>query len=248
MTKTGGKKHLKRPAMPKTWPVPRKGTKYIVRIQPGPHNKENAMPLLILLRDVLKVAETRREVKYILSRRRVYVDGKVRTDERFPVGHMDVVYLKGPERYFRVQHHISGRLKAIEIDQSEANLKLCKVTGKKTIRGEKTQINLHDGRTIVFEKGDEMAGKIKRGSSVVIELPSQEIKNVFGLEESKFAMVTEGHHQGKMGIIKSINKRFGPKASEVTFESEKGEEHNFITALEYVFVVGDNKPALTLER
>lgn len=245
MTKSGGKRHLKRPAMPKTWPVPRKGSKFIIRMNPGPHRKEYAMPLLILLRDVLKVAENRREAKYILSNRKVLVDGKERTSEKFPVGHMDVVYLKGLEKYYRIQNHISGRLMPFEISEEEANVKICKVTGKKTIRGGKTQISLHDGRNIVLESEDERVEQIKRGSTLKIEVPSQEIKEIYPLEENVYAMVTEGHHQGKMGQIVSINKRFGPKASEVTFSSDNGD---FSTALEYVFVVGKDEPAITLLR
>ncbi len=231
--------------MPKTWPVPRKGSKFIIKMNPGPHRKDYAMPLLIMLRDVLKVAENRKEAKYILSNKKVYVDGKVRTNEKFPVGHMDVVYLKGLEKYYRVQHHISGRLKLFEIPEEEAKVKICKVTGKRTIRGGKTQISLHDGRNILLNNDDELTKKIKNGYTVKIEVPSQEIKEVYPLEENMFAMVTEGHHQGKMGQITEINKRFGPMASEVTFSSDKGE---FSTALEYVFIVGQEEPAITLLR
>ena len=51
------KRHLKRQATPKNWPVPRKGTTFIVT----PNSK--GLPVLILLRDLLKIAKDRSEVK-----------------------------------------------------------------------------------------------------------------------------------------------------------------------------------------
>ena len=52
--------HLKRQNTPKSWPIHRKGTKYIVRPQ---FNPRKGVPILILLRDMLKVAKNRKEVK-----------------------------------------------------------------------------------------------------------------------------------------------------------------------------------------
>jgi len=52
--------HLKRQKIPNSWPIERKGTKYIVRPSNG---IKNSIPLLILMRDMLKIATTRKEVK-----------------------------------------------------------------------------------------------------------------------------------------------------------------------------------------
>ncbi len=244
MTKTGGKRHLKRPASPKVWPISRKGSKFVTKIRPGPHSKSQGMPLIVLLRDVLGVAESKREVKYILTNERVEVDGRIRKDLAFPVGHMDVVHLKGTDKYYRIQYHKSGKLRAFEIPLDEASTKLCKVVGKRNLRNNKTQISLHDGRNVLLENGDKRLKDIKVNGSLLIEIPSQEIKEIYKFEESSLAMVTEGHHQGKMGSIIEINKRFGPNASEVTFSTK--EEESFSTSLHYVFIIGEDTPAITL--
>ncbi|MHA2172203.1 MAG: 30S ribosomal protein S4e [Candidatus Kariarchaeaceae archaeon] len=244
MTKAGKKQHQKRLSAPTTWPIHRKGTKWLPKISPGPHSKENGMPLMILLRDVLKLGQTRKEVKYILSTRQVVVDGRVRTNERFPVGHMDIVEFPSSKKLYRVQLHRSDKLLPFEIPKKEKGFKICKVIGKRNVRGGGLQVSLHDGRNILIEQTDKMAKQIKGQDSVKISVPSQEILEVYHLEEDARAMVTEGRHRGRIGRIVDITRRYGPKASEVVFSDEEGDEE-FRTALDYVFIIG---PDLKLAR
>ena len=58
--------HLKRQKIPKTWPIYRKGTKYIAM---PTHNISNSIPLLVILRDILKIAKNRKEVKRAINSR-----------------------------------------------------------------------------------------------------------------------------------------------------------------------------------
>ncbi len=241
MTKAGKKQHQKRFSAPSTWPIARKGSVWVPKISPGPHSKENGMPLMILLRDVLKLGHTRKEVKYILATRQVYIDGRVRTNERFPVGHMDIVEFPTSKKSYRIQLHSSDKLLPFEISSKEKTTKVCKVTGKRNIRGGNTQISLHDGRTLLLEKGDKLINKIKGQYSIKISVPSQKILDVFPLEKDARAMVTEGRHRGRIGQIVDITKRYGPKASEVSLhDEEEGEDAEFKTALDYVFVIGSD--------
>ena len=62
------KNHLKRIASPKTWKIGRKLHTFISRPNPGPHSLPMGMPLNIVLRDLLKFADTSYEVRKILSR------------------------------------------------------------------------------------------------------------------------------------------------------------------------------------
>ncbi|MHA1983214.1 MAG: 30S ribosomal protein S4e [Candidatus Hodarchaeales archaeon] len=246
MTKAGKKQHQKRLSAPSIWPIHRKGSKFVTKISAGPHSKDTGMPLIVLLRDVLNVGQTRKEIKRIVSMRSVLVDGRARTNDRFPVGHMDIVELPLNKSFYRIQLHTSDKLLPVEIDEKEKDVKVCKVIGKRNIRGGKTQISLHDGRNIILEKDDNRINQIKGMSSIKIKVPSQEILDVFNLEEDARAMVTEGRHRGRVGKIVDISQRYGPKASEVTFiDEDGGEDAEFRTALEYVFVVG---PDLNIER
>ena len=241
MAKGGKRQHQKRTSSPKTWPINRKQptARFVPKMSPGPHTKETAMPMMVLLREVLGKAESKSEVKKILANRQVLIDGRARGDEKFPVGHMDVVSFDGSDEQYRVQIHTSHRLLPFEIDEKEASYKICKVIGKRNVSGGHTQISLHDGRNILLEKGHKSIDQIKGQHSLKIAIPSQEILEVLPLEEGARAMVTEGHHQGKIGKIVEIQTRYGPRASEVTFEDEENNDI-FRTALDYVFVLSDD--------
>ena len=102
MTKTGGSKHQKRIAAPRNWVLPRKKHKFAYRADPGPHSKENCIPLGILLRDVLKIANTARELKIILNKKLVKIDGRIVTNINFPVGLMDVVEIAEINKSYRI--------------------------------------------------------------------------------------------------------------------------------------------------
>lgn len=246
MTKAGKKQHQKRVSAPSTWPIHKKGSTFVPKISPGPHSKEYGMPLMVLLRDVLNVGQTRKEIKEIVSTQQVLVDGRARSNDRFPVGHMDIVEFPASKAFYRIQLHESDKLIPVEIPKKEKDTKVCKVVGKRNVRGGKTQISLHDGRNILLEAGDDRIAQIKGMSSIKIKVPTQEIVDIFPLAEDARAMVTEGRHRGRVGKIVEIRQRYGPKASEVTFVDENGgDDAEFRTALDYVFVVG---PDLKIKR
>ena len=52
--------HLKRQKIPKKWPVPRKGTTYVVKPS---FNLKHGIPILVILRDILGLAQNKKEVK-----------------------------------------------------------------------------------------------------------------------------------------------------------------------------------------
>lgn len=86
-----GKNHLKRVAAPRTWPITRKTSKWVVKPTPGAHSEERGMPLVVVLRDLLHLADKSKEIKQILHEGQVLVDGRVRKDHRFVVGMFDTV-------------------------------------------------------------------------------------------------------------------------------------------------------------
>ena len=108
MGKKGAKQHLKREASPVFWPIHRKEKVWAVHLSPGSHGSRESFPLLIILRDLIGYAETRREVEIMLIERKIKVDGTTRTDERFPVGLMDIVEISDTNQYFRVLPSKSG--------------------------------------------------------------------------------------------------------------------------------------------
>lgn len=104
----------------------------------------------IFLRNRLKYALTGREVTLIVKQRLVAVDNKVRTDETYPAGFMDVISIEKSGEHFRLLYDIKGRFAIHRITAEEATYKLCKV--KKVQLGAKGVPFLvtHDGRTIRY--------------------------------------------------------------------------------------------------
>ena len=71
------KKHLKRQASMTTWPIERKGTKFITRPNPGKKFKLS-IPIAIVFKNMLNYCKTTKEVKKILMDKEVIIDGKRR--------------------------------------------------------------------------------------------------------------------------------------------------------------------------
>lgn len=249
MTKLGGKRHLKRLAAPRLFPIPRKvGGRFVVNPEPGPHPKDMCIPLALILRDMLGYARTLREVKIILNQRLVEVDGRVRTSYKFPCGLFDVIHIKRVDLYFRILPY-KRRLVLHRITPEEAKFKLCKIIGKRYVKNGWIQLNLTSGYNILFKtETEEERRKILdtyfTNDVLKVSLPDLKILDHFPFKEGMYALVIGGHRMGAHGVIKKIEKRYGPRASTVTIETPDGEE--IVTALDYVFVIGRDKPEISL--
>merc|ERR1711862_523290 len=63
----------------------------------------------LFLRNRLKYALTAKEVSLIMKQRLVKIDGKCRTDPRYPCGFMDVVQIEKTNENFRLIYDVRGR-------------------------------------------------------------------------------------------------------------------------------------------
>jgi small subunit ribosomal protein S4e len=220
--------HIKRLMMPRSWPLPRKTSVWVQKPDPCGHSIENCMPMGVILRDILGVAHNRREAKKILHSRQIMVDGRVETALGRGVGLMDVLTVGGNN--YRCVLDTNGKLRYRPISAKKASSKICRVMGKTTISGGKTQLHLHDGRNLLFDSNPEY----KSGDSVVISLPEQEIVSHHKFEEGALAYLTGGSHIGETATIKSYEIKRSSKANETSFD-------NFGTISDYVFILGNSK-------
>tara|TARA_B100000886_G_scaffold118888_1_gene79919 strand:+ start:446 stop:1024 length:579 start_codon:yes stop_codon:yes gene_type:complete len=178
----------------------------------------------VILRDVLGVAQNRREAKKILHSKLVKVDGAIETDIGRGVGLMDVLTV-GDVSYKCVLD-TNGKLRYRTIPAKEASTKICRVMGKTTIKGAKTQVHLHDGRNLLFNENPEY----KTGDSLVISLPDQEVKSYHKFEEGSIAYLTGGNHIGELATVRGQDIKRSSKANEVQFD-------DFGTISDYVFII-----------
>lgn len=234
MGKKGGDTRVKRQMAPTFWTIKRKESQFVLSVKAGPHPKNRAYPLGMVLRDVLKVANTMREAERILNAGRVKVDGVVRYDSNFAVGLMDVVELATGQAY-RISPKDSALLTSIPIEDSEKAVKLVKVTSKTTIKGKKIQYGFHDGKTLISDQ------KLKVGDSCIIDLPKVQIKNHIAFEKGATALIITGENAGSVGKIEDIQDGIFslPKRALVSFDGKSVE-----LPVEMVMVVGKDKPVI----
>ena len=218
--------HMKRLTMPRSWPLPRKSTIWIQKPNPCGHPLEHCMPLGVVLRDILGVAQTRREAKRIVHSKLVKVDGNFESDSGRGVGLMDVLTV-GDDNY-RCILDTNGKLRYRPIPKKKASNKTCRVTGSSTVKGGKTQVHLHDGRNLLFDESPDY----KTGDSLVISLPDQEVKAHHRFDEGSIAYLAGGSNIGETAIVRGHEDERSSKANEVKFD-------DFGTISDYVFVIGD---------
>lgn len=238
---------MKREVSPLFWPIHRKEEVWAVRPSPGPHGIAESFPLLVIVRDLLGYAETRREAKIIIKEGKIKVDGQVRYDERFPVGLMDVVEIPDVEQYFRVLPSKKGLI-LHPISREESRFKLCKVVSKTTVKGGHIQLNLHDGRNILIRVEDPrhpVEDVYKVHDVLKIGLPDQELEDHVRFGEKSLALITRGKSRGRYGRILQVEKRPGLLTT-VALRTPEGEEVK--TIIEYVFPVGVDSPLISLPR
>jgi small subunit ribosomal protein S4e len=183
--------HVKRQKAQKSWPIPRKGTKYVIVTS---HEKTKGIPILIILRNMLKLAKNRKEVKKILNQKSVALNGKaIHKDNQVAVP-FDIISVGN--KSYELKFTEKGKFDIAETSKKE---RVLKVTGKKILRNKKIQLNLLYGKSVLYQE------KVKVGSSVVIK--EGKIIKTIPFETGKTAVVLSGKHIGKEGEIKSIKDK-----------------------------------------
>ena len=228
-------KHQKRISAPKSWHISKKSNKWITSARPGPHHKEQSLPIAIVLRDVLSVVDNRAEAKRVLSEEKILVDGVVVKDLRFPVGLFDVISIPLNNDAYRVLLDRKGRLVLHKLDDANAN-KLCRINNKVTIKGGVSQLNLSDGKNLIG------SNDYNAKDSVILSIPGKEIVKHLEYKVGNLAMIVGGKHTGEIGKIEEINTVRSSKHNTVKISGE----YDFETIEDYVVVIGENEPEIKL--
>ena len=232
-----GSKKLKRQMAPLFWGISRKNKRFAITVRPGSHSKNRSVPTALLLRDVLKVVTTLREAKSVIYSGKVNVDGIIRKSLHHSIGLMDVVELQGISDIYRLVPTYGHILQPVKINTSEKSKKLVKVTSKTTIKGKKTQLGFHDGRTIITDDN------VNVGDSCLIQIPEQKILDIIKLEKDSLIIVTKGANTGQIGRINNVNDGTFtlPKRINLTIDKKK-----FEMPADLVIVIGKEKPVIQI--
>lgn len=228
---------LKRRAAPRSWTVPRKGTKWIKRPAPGPHAQLESIPLLLVIRDLRRLAHSTREARLLVRDGSVRVDGKVVKDLSRGLGLMDTLSFGAPlNEHFRILKDRRGKLILVSIPAAEATMKLGRIRFKHAVRGGRVEVTLHDGRNLLVAADSPW----RVGDSLKVEVPTQKVLGHLPLAPGQLAYVAGGSHVGQVARVERVEVRNSPQPNRIHFKE------GFATVKEYVYIVGDTAPQISL--
>lgn len=247
MGKKGKTARLKRKPAPRFWPIHRKELPWVVKPSSGSHSLENSLPLTLVLRDILGVAQTRKEAKMILSQGKVLVDGKIRRKDDFPVGLMDVISMPDADKYYRVMPSHKGLI-LNPVSKEEASFTLARVEDRTTVSGG-VQVALHDGSNMFVKVADPknpVEVPYETFDVLKVAYPEKQVASTLKTKEGNLAVITGGKNIGKRGRIVEIEKTEAKKRRQalVVVEDEKGGRYQ--TILDFIFTVGEAEPLIGL--
>ncbi|MDO8555772.1 MAG: 30S ribosomal protein S4e [Nanoarchaeota archaeon] len=219
--------HLKSLSAPKTWPIERKKKIFIVKQDPGPHTLENAMPLSVVLTDVLKLTSNAREMKKIVSAGKVLINGVVRKEVKFPVGILDTLSVPDASLYYRVLFGPTGQFLLQKITKEQAAVLYVKIANKTTLPGGKMQLNFFNGMNLLTDKKE-----YKVGDTLVLQ--GKQVKHHMKFEKGAHVYLIAGKHIGKSAVLEEVLSFKGSQPDRVVLM--KGQE-KIDTLRAYAFVV-----------
>jgi len=227
MGNKGGSRHFKRITASNKISIAKKTNIWLTKPMPGKHKASESISLNVLLRDYLNLADNSREVKYILNKGKVLVDGKVEKEPKTAVGLMDIISI--PE--IGKSYVLTIKKGKLTLEETKNEEKLCKIVKKQTEKKGKMKIVAHDGRNFIVEEKD-----YKIGDTIKIKVPEQKIISHFPLKAGAKCLVVKGKHAGDVANLVEILPSTSRRASGARLKSNG---HEFITLKDYLFVLGE---------
>jgi small subunit ribosomal protein S4e len=180
--------HRKRQALTKKIPVPRKGTKFVAVAS---SHKDDSVPVVIAMRDMLKLAKNTKEVKKMIHEKSLKLNGKPIKDTKKSILLFNILEADKP--------YILSVLPTNKFTLSPYDKKdrPCKVINKKILNKNKTQLNLHDGTNILSQD------KINVGDTVYLDEKNKVAKHV-PLEKGKSCFIFSGRYVGNEAKVQEV--------------------------------------------
>jgi small subunit ribosomal protein S4e len=111
------------------------------------------------------------------------------------------------------------------------------------------QLNLHDGSNIQVKIADPKNPQEDKSETLDIlkmSLPEKQVIERVKMKENDFAIITGGKNMGKHGRIIEIEKAEGKKRRDMLVTVQDEKDNRYQTILDFVFVVGEAQPLITL--
>jgi len=189
--------HIKRKTIEKFWPVPRTGTKYMA--VPS-HEKSNSISLIMVMRDLLGIVKTKKELKKILNEKQIMINNRIVRELNYPLMLYDSLSLPSIKKHYKIIMK-GKRFGVEETTEEKAGHKAFKVVGKKLLKDNVLQINLTCGKNI------NSKDKFETGEFVILNNKDNKIVKKIILEKGVSVVIIAGKHVGKEGTVKEISQQ-----------------------------------------
>ncbi|MFW6286128.1 MAG: hypothetical protein ACOC16_03325 [Nanoarchaeota archaeon] len=232
----GNNQHLKRHSAPSAWSIKRKNITFVTKPNPGSYKTRYVVPVIIIIRDILKYAETSKEVKLIIHNQEVLLNGKKVIDIKTPVGMFDILEIKEAKEKYMVLFDNFGKIKLISVKD---NLLYLKVNNKKQVKSGGYQLNFMNGFNLLVD--EKVFNSVNVEDTVIFDYVKKKIEKVLPLAEKSFVYMFDGKFKGFFGEVKKFDLYNG-----LTKDNVQIDINNVIhtTAKDYCFVVGTKKEDL----
>lgn len=181
--------HQTRSEVIKQLPLTRKGTKYVARAS---RNSSNSVPLLIAVRDMLKLANTRKEVKGMIHNKKLKVNGKPAKNLTDPICLFSRIEA---DKNYLLTMLPTGRFSFVETKEHDRKLK---IVGKVMVKGKKLQYALHDGTSIVSDK------QFSVGDTLILTNDNKVSKHL-SIDKGKEIFAFSGSYMGREGKVSDVS-------------------------------------------
>ncbi|MCL5788495.1 MAG: 30S ribosomal protein S4e [Candidatus Marsarchaeota archaeon] len=246
MGSKGGSRAIKRYAAPSYWPTYKKEYKWVVKPSAGPHALADSLPLLVVLRDLMHVVDSSHEAKVVLNDNRIRVNGRVQRTIDFPIGVMDLISIPDSDTYVRILP-FRGKLIAHQVSRGERDFRLLRVENKTCVPGLKIQLNLTGGVNVLLPLSNPYDAKNVKYSTmdtVKTNVQGTELLEHYRMQKGAYVLAVKGKNSGEHGTLKETVESFKRRKTLVRVEKANGE--SFETIIDYIYVVGDNAPIISL--
>lgn len=231
---------ISRLAAPESWPIARKGIKWVAKPYPGAHSLENSMALNTWLLEILQIAKIRKNIKRVITAKEIFVNGKHAREEKMPLGIFDVLSIPKLKKNYRVTLNKIGKLALIEVPDHDARTIPAKIISKKTISSGKHQFNCSNGWNVLSEKSD-----YKIGDVLLFEANTRKVVKHLALKPGNIVFATGGKHVGEVAKLKEIKELGDLKKKKTAVLT--GEKEEWETSLDKIFVIGETKQEIKVQ-
>ena len=180
--------HQTRSEIIRKLPLPRKGTKYVAVAL---RSNSKSIPIVVAIRDLLKLASTSKEVKSMIHNKLIKINGKPAKDINDPINLFSI--MEADKSYILTLLE-TGRFSLEETKEKDRKLK---ITGKRKVRNGVLQYSLHDGTSLVSDQSFSV------GDTLVLSKDNKVMKHL-SFDNGKEIFVLSGSNIGKKGKIRKL--------------------------------------------